>query len=347
MLVNIVRDNRPGHFRQCEGVGKALARLAPMQVRNVFPNFHWFSRRIVPTAAFRSGLPPTLALRLLYDFEVETLEVPDIVIASGRRNIVPALLLKRLFGARFVYAGIHDRRYLHEMDLIVTPCPRDACEPRHVYAPVLNPVSRSDFGPLRRLRKPADLKGARLGLMIGGECSSHRYTEADWRRLADFVAATRLSHGIEWWATTSRRTPKAAQSIFKALVGSGDLHRFIEYDPAIPGSPNEVLGLDGTLVTEDSMTMVSEALTAGRPVIGLKPAVVRPSRQDEAITAMAALGGMTVMPIAELTVDRLTTALISLEPIDFDPIETLRAHLLAEPALLAALGITLPAPVPA
>ncbi|MCW1840701.1 mitochondrial fission ELM1 family protein [Prosthecomicrobium hirschii] len=342
MLVYIVRDNRPGHFRQCEGVASALARIAPLEVRNVFPNFHWFSRRIIPTIAYRLRLPASLVLGLLYDFEVETLDPPDIVIASGHRNVVPALLIARLFGARFVYAGIHDRRYLDEMDMVVTPCPRDAYEPRHVYAPVLNPVSRKDFPLPRRLTGPEDLRGARLGLMLGGETRTHRFTTRDWRQLARLISETRRDLGIEWWATTSRRTPRAARKFLKSLVKSGDLHKFIEYDPAMPGSPNEVLGLDGTLVTEDSMAMLSEALTAGRPVIALKPSMVWPSRQDEAVTAMAAMAGTPVIPISELNVERMAAALTRGEPVSFEPIEVLQANLLAAPHLLAALGLVPP-----
>ncbi|MEJ1160732.1 ELM1/GtrOC1 family putative glycosyltransferase [Prosthecomicrobium sp. N25] len=343
MLVYIVRDNRPGHYRQCEGVAKALARFAPVTVRNVFPNFHWFSRRVLPTLVYRSRLlSPTLALNLLYDFEVETLDPPDIVIASGRRNIVPALFLKSLFGARFVYTGLHDRRWLGEMDLIVTPCPRDAREPRHVYAPVLSPVARSDYGPLRRIRSLEDLRGARLALLVGGECASHRFRDADWARIAGFVAETKASHGIEWHVTTSRRTPRTAVDTLRPLAKSGIIHEFIEYDPDLAGSASRMLGLDGTLVTEDSMTMISEALSAGRPVVALKPARVWPSRQDEAVTAMAALGAAEVMPIAGLSVETLAGAFARLDPVPYDPVEVLRRNLAAEPALLERIGLPRP-----
>jgi mitochondrial fission protein ELM1 len=340
MLVYIIRDNRPGHYRQCEGVAKALSRFAPAVVRNVFPNFHWFSQRGLPSVVYRGGLmSPTMTLRLLYDFEVETLDPPDIVIASGRRNIVPALLFKRLYGSRFIYAGLHDRRWLDEMDLVVTPCPRDALEPRHVYAPVLSPVSRDDYGAPRRIRGADDFRGARLALLVGGECHSHRYRQADWNRIAKFLTDTHASHAVEWHVTTSRRTPKSATAALKPLAGSGVIRKFIEYDPDLAGSASQMLGLDGTLVTEDSMTMISEALSAGRPVVALKPARVWPSRQDEAVTAMAALGAATVMPIAALTVDSLVRTLSRLEPVPYDPVEMLRDNLLATPGALERLRL--------
>lgn len=343
MLVYIIRDNRPGHYRQCEGVAKAISRLTAATVINVFPNFHWYSRRALPTLVHRlRRVPSDWALRLLYDFEIETLDPPDLVIASGRRNIVPALLFKKLYGSRFVYTGIHDGRWLDEMDLVVTPCPRDAYQPKHIHAPVLNPVDRSQYDDPRPIRGLPDLAGARLALLVGGECSSHRYKPADWRRLAEFVAATRRDHGVEWHATTSRRTPKAAVDMLRGLSKAGELASFIDYDPALAGSINKILGMDATIVTEDSMTMISEALSAGRPVVALKPDRVWPSRQDEAVTAMAALGATAVMPVAQLTVNRLVRALSELTPVPFDPVETLRRNLAASPRILQDLG--LPAP---
>lgn len=269
------------------------------------------------------------------------------MIASGRRNIVPALLFKTLYGSRVVYTGLHDGRWLHEMDLVVTPCPRDGFEPKHVFAPVLNPIAREAYGEPRPIRTMADFQGARLALLVGGECSSHRYKASDWERLGAFVADTRREHGIAWHATTSRRTPKIAIEVLRRLDKAGHLETFIDYDPALAGSVNALLGMDATLVTEDSMTMISEALSAGRPVVALKPKRVWPSRQDEAVTAMAALGSTAIMPVEQLTVNRLVRALSELHPVPFDPVETLRRNLAASPAILNALGIPRPAAAPA
>jgi mitochondrial fission protein ELM1 len=88
----------------------------------------------------------------------------------------------------------------------------------------------------------------------------------------------RLAAGecIRWLVSTSRRTGAAAERILRGSLDPAHLAHTIWWSenpekrlPALLGSAEAVF------VTQDSVTMVTEALASGKPVVVVAPAVVR------------------------------------------------------------------------
>ncbi|MDI9371009.1 MAG: ELM1/GtrOC1 family putative glycosyltransferase [Synergistota bacterium] len=121
---------------------------------------------------------------------------------------------------------------------------------------------------LAELYPPFEGSKGTWGLMIGGDDVNYEIS-AEWVsfNLPPVLAAAE-SMGIDLYITTSRRTSAAACEVLELLVPLYSSVRMLliaskdEFNP-VPG----MLGLCSRLfVTDDSVSMVSEAITAGREV---------------------------------------------------------------------------------
>src|SRR4029078_11655345 len=107
--------------------------------------------------------------------------------------------------------------------------------------------------------------------------------------------------------------------------------RFIDYRTAGPGTLPEIFGKADVIVcTEDSSTMISEAVSAGLPVVGAAPAAHRFTDEEQDYrNFMVANGWCRVLPIAELTPPSFAKALSEIEPPRDNPLDVLAAKLKA------------------
>ena len=119
---------------------------------------------------------------------------------------------------------------------------------------------------------PVEGARGRWGLMIGGDDANYTIS-AEWVsfNLPPILSAAE-SMGIDLYITTSRRTSPEASEVLSLLVPLYPSVRMLliasqdAFNP-VPG----MLGLCSRLfVTEDSVSMVSEAITAGREVFLLR-----------------------------------------------------------------------------
>jgi len=107
--------------------------------------------------------------------------------------------------------------------------------------------------------------------------------------------------------------------------------RFIDYRTAGPGTLPEIFGKADVIVcTEDSSTMISEAVSARLPVVGAAPAAHRFTDEEQDYrNFMVANGWCRVLPIAELTPPSFAKALSEIEPPRDNPLDVLAAKLKA------------------
>ena len=90
--------------------------------------------------------------------------------------------------------------------------------------------------------------------------------------------------GTRWLISTSRRTPDFVGDLIAELAKDESvIARFIDYRTAGPGTLPEIFGQAEVIVcTEDSSTMISEAVSARLPVVGVAPAAHRFTDEEEA-----------------------------------------------------------------
>ena len=136
--------------------------------------------------------------------------------------------------------------------------------------------------------------------------------------------------GTRWLVSTSRRTPDHVADKVAALAkDESAIARFIDYRTAGPGTLPEIFGKAEMIVcTEDSSTMVSEAVSARLPVIGVAPESHRFTDEESAYRAFLVRNNWCrVLPIAALTPETFAAALAEIEPIKQNPLDALAAKL--------------------
>jgi mitochondrial fission protein ELM1 len=140
-------------------------------------------------------------------------------------------------------------------------------------------------------------------VLVGGDGAGYRYRPDEWRVLAGAVERLRGAHGAGILLTTSRRTGGAAEAALKEHGPSGDgLLDATWYSEA----PRDVVldylaAAEVVFCTEDSRSMISDAIAAGKPVYTIRPdkAGSEP-RQTEFLAAQEAARRIRRVRLAEL-----------------------------------------------
>jgi hypothetical protein len=129
-------------------------------------------------------------------------------------------------------------------------------------------------------------------LLLGGDGAGYRYTPADWVSLARLMNTLSARHDIRWLLATSRRSGSAAQTLLQQHVDSAVLAAACWYQHADDYQAEAWLGAaERVFVTEDSMTMLTEAACARRPLHSLRPATAAPGpRYEQALQRFTAHG---------------------------------------------------------
>jgi len=190
---------------------------------------------------------------------------PDIVVSCGRAAAAPARAVKRASGGRTFWALVQDPGFgREEADLIVAPR-HDAASGANVIE-TLGAVHRVTKGKLdeaakRFAKEFAPLRRPLVAVLLGGDNKVFRLTDAGLALLIGQLAMlARRGYGIA--VTTSRRTGARAANLIRERLPEAYLWS--------GGGDNPYLALlalaDAFVVTADSVNMVSEAASTGKPV---------------------------------------------------------------------------------
>ncbi len=260
----IVQDNSPGHYNQSEGVAKAIQRVhacdvARMRaVKNSIPSWHLlyylYNKKILPDKLF---------LKMAYDEFVCEFD-PDIIVSAGGDTLLLNVILSKLYRCKNIFSGS-----VRNLD-------------RHLFSAILIPYRRySGQSPFIECLKPSPIdpdepsKAAQrfdFCFLIGGPSGTHSYSGDDWHRLLLLIQQMAASHSVAVFS--SRRTPPDI-AVQLRQVQSENISFF---DPADAGTVelfDYCKRSSGIIVTEDSNSMITEAVCCRKPVLALAPARTR------------------------------------------------------------------------
>jgi mitochondrial fission protein ELM1 len=333
LKVIFLADTRPGHYHLAEGVIAALARLRPVEVTRILVHRRW----IVPTRWLRrrinakSFYPPRM-LRMAYRIEAEALPKADLVVSAGGETQMPNICVTRFLGTPNIFCGSLLRGLGPEnVSLVISSYDRDAGSPRHMVVLKPSSIDPEALGrPATVPRYGPDHHPRLAGLLIGGNAGPFRYRRGEWERLLDFARALSKAWGTRWLVSTSRRTPDfVADRVAEFAKDESVIAHFIDYRTAGPGTLPDVFRKAEVIVcTEDSSTMVSEAVSARLPVVGVAPQAHRFTDEESAYREFLVRNNWCrVLPIASLTPDSFAAALAEIEPIKENPLDALAAKL--------------------
>ena len=252
-------DGKPGHDNQSLGLVDALQRRTPVHSYDI---------------PVQSGAGRHLLLGRFPDGAL--LPDPWLIIGAGHATHLPMLAARRARGGR---TAVLMRPELPKswFDLCVIP---EHDQPR----PAANILVTQ--GSLNRMRAVCGKAQDRGLLMVGGPSRHYRW---DHRRVVDQITGViRFSPVRHWVLTTSRRTPPGFAERVRQLIFNRNLRLSIV---SWRDTSDQWLGAQlrrccCTWVTEDSVSMIYEALTAGLPV-GLL--AVPPRRNDRVVSGVRQL----------------------------------------------------------
>ena len=333
LKIIFLADTRPGHYHLAEGVIAAIRRLRPVKVTRILAERRW----IVPTRWLRrrinaKGFFPPRMLRMAYRIEADELPSADLVVSAGGETQMPNICVTRFLGVPNIYCGSLLRGLGPEnFSLVISSYDRDAGSPRHVVMLKPSAIDPDALGRPASVPRYGSEGPPRLaGLLIGGNAGPFRFSRAEWERLLDFARAVSKAWDTRWLVSTSRRTPDFVGDLVAELAkDTSVIERFIDYRTAGPGTLPQLFAKAEVIVcTEDSSTMISEAVSARLSVIGVAPAEHRFTDEESAYREfLLRHGWCRVLPIAELSPETFAQALAEIEPIQENPLDALAAKL--------------------
>ena len=195
---------------------------------------------------------------------------PDLVICSGGKSVFAAKALSVKHSAPLVFVGERKHFPSEWFHTVVSPVTSDNAA--NVVGVEIIPTGITP--ELISLRgKP---ESGVWCMIIGGASRSHLFKEDDWRAIAEGMNALAKRLNIRWLFTTSRRTGAEAEGFMKAALDPQILVDAIWWSEKQRRELHDFIARSELLcVTQDSVTMVSEAVCSGRPVVALAPQDVR------------------------------------------------------------------------
>ena len=322
LRVIFLADTRPGHYHLAQGVIAALERLRPVEVTRVEVKRKW----IVPTRWLRARInaksffPPRM-LRMSYRIDAYALPQADLVVSAGGETQMPNICVSRFLGGiPSIFCGSLLRGLAPEnFSLIISSYDRDATSPRHMVVLKPSAIDPDKLGRPRSCRAMGrtSIRSSRAFSSAAMPVRSAIERE-EWERLLAFITQVSREWGTRWLVSTSRRTPDFVADLIAELAKDESVvARFIDYRTAGPGTLPEVFGKAEVIVcTEDSSTMISEAVSARLPVVGVAPKAHRFTDEEQIYRDfLISNDWCRVLPIAELTPAKFAEALSEIAPL--------------------------------
>ncbi|WP_367871589.1 mitochondrial fission ELM1 family protein [Luteolibacter sp. Populi] len=264
LVIQILGDGKPGHENQSHGLAEAIGRTRKVQVTMVSLGGEKGAISRFRKAWRESSAHPRPDLLIGAGHAVH----PSLLALARRTNTPCVVLMKPTLPT-----ALFDLCLIPEHDL------RKSTPPENVIPTLgaLNRVPPPDTGPRKR------------GLiLLGGPSSSHGWDED---ALIDAVKRI-VSNGGTWSATDSRRSPEGTLDVLAEVAPGISPYPHGETGPG--WLPQRLAESAEAWVTEDSVSMIYEALSSGAKV-GLLPvpSLKKGGRVARGIARLAAEGFVT------------------------------------------------------
>lgn len=226
-------DGRAGHDAQSTGLVSALSEIISCECHDVLTPFDL------------SCYPRALLKRLP---ELEHLPRPHLLVGAGHATHLPMLASRFVLGGRIVVI----------MKPSLPACCFDLClVPEHDQFRAAENII-STVGPLNNIRRQSKLVPGRGLILIGGPSKHFIWDDSQLQDQLNVI----VEKGGQWLLSDSPRTPQSMREILKALENDN-----LQYCPFEQHPVSQLLEKASSVwVSEDSMSMIYEALSSGAAV---------------------------------------------------------------------------------
>ncbi len=256
----VLADHKIGTQKQCVALAEAL-KLEPVM-------------KFVQPKPFWSRVPSFLIWNPLSALDPEKSSAleepwPKVIIAGGRAAAAPTAYLKKILGDKVLTLFLQNPHMnLSKFDLVIAPRHDDLKAPNiiqtegalHNVTPARLKAEAEQWSKILPPLSPRPW----VAVLLGGNSRHHSMTPEMMEYYGTKIRQLALRHPFSLLITPSRRTPPDALQAFKASLGDTSYYLWNE----LGENPYYgYLGLaDYILVTNDSISMVSEAVSTGKPV---------------------------------------------------------------------------------
>ncbi|MBV1874587.1 MAG: mitochondrial fission ELM1 family protein [Gammaproteobacteria bacterium] len=272
----ILSDGLPGHFNQSYGISEALASQQPINLSTA--NIHLRHKFLRPLmrSIVKKGSNKTIQLFLPLFYKISIPDnKPALIISAGGNSLYANIALSKLKQSINCFSGT------------LKNYPNDLINVIFTVTPLANSKNNAvlDLPPAKgsiKLKKTSrTVEKKYYALLIGGNGAGYHYKEADWLKLADAINCIAEKDNIHWLITTSRRTGYKAEEILADKINKTTINKVVWYGK----NPEKVVlsfltRAHKVFCTEDSLSMISEAIYSEKPVLTLQPKNFSPDEND-------------------------------------------------------------------
>ena len=279
-VIWIVSEGSPGHISQSVGLADALAAQTAVTTYQLEcrPRTGGLARLLIRCLWMgRAGraLPDRVLKRWLRLEKAIDAPPPDLIIASGGKSVFAARSLAVRHRAPLIFLGERKPYPAGWFHTAFTPSGLEAaaCDVRMDVIPTKISAAAVQQAADAWAAKPP---GRLWAMLVGGPSRSHHYQADDWQRLAAGMTTLARREGIRWLVTTSRRTGLEIEATLRDLLPPDIIADAVWWCHAPEKKFAAYLGSAEKLwVTQDSVSMVTEATAARKPVIVVYPRDLR------------------------------------------------------------------------
>ena len=266
-----LKDDKPGHLTKIKGLIKALRAVQEISVMEC--SVRWRPRFIRSVMALIPILKKKYPLRFCLG-SAPLREKFDLIISAGGATEWPNAELSTLVGAKNIFFG--SLRMCEKSDFSLLPRIEESHDQWFMEMQILPSELNYSMAAFEARQVFPENLGLIWTVLIGGNGSGIFWNTDDWIDLAEGMIQSARNAGAKLILTTSRRTGLAGEALLKAkFQASGLLLCAVWYSGNQSQNPPSLAAMIGqselVFVTEDSASMVNEAVASGRPVITLKP----------------------------------------------------------------------------
>jgi len=287
MNILIIKDNRPGHFNQSEGIAMMLTEvdsnieISRIEIEPKSKTLRRFFRIILQNFyfIFRNKKNMLSILNWFYSkYTIPTIE-PDLIISTGRETCEFNVFMSLIYNSKNIFNGkpsISSKLFTNVISVL--PLGYSNQISLQIGPSMITPGSIHKEAKKFIIDKNLDEKQSYYALFIGGDTEGYTYDRNFFENLITFLTSIALKDKIKWLITSSRRTNPVYIDYLQSKVLNETAY-FVAYHNVPEKTTLPFLGLAKKIfVTEDSGSMMSESIASQKPVYTIYHDKIKPNR---------------------------------------------------------------------